>query len=273
MLSGFKKWLFLLCILFAVAFTAFAQSLDSLHLQELQLLKQYNVILSHKFSERTDIAEKFYVDFCLIMENESSFEFPFDTLKNIGSIYSEDGRLRIITWNIPTAYNENLYFGIALFFSKKEKKYKLVRLNNPVSIGSKNIKQAWSGALYYTIVQTKHAGQRYYTLLGFNLHNPLSNIKVIDIIAIDDFDELYFCQNLINTEGTRKTQLRFEYNEKAAMSLQYNSSKKMIVYDHLSPSRPSMEGKYEFYGPDFSYDGLKWEKGVWVHYSNIDVTN
>jgi hypothetical protein len=34
-----------------------------------------------------------------------------------------------------------------------------------------------------------------------------------------------------------------------------------------------MEGKYEFYGPDFTYDGLKFEKGVWIHYQNIDITN
>jgi hypothetical protein len=34
-----------------------------------------------------------------------------------------------------------------------------------------------------------------------------------------------------------------------------------------------MEGNYQFYGPDFTYDGLKFEKGIWVSYSNIDVTN
>ena len=67
--------------------------------------------------------------------------------------------------------------------------------------------------------------------------------------------------------------LAFVYNEKATMSLRYDEEKKMIIFDHLSPSQPSLEGKFEFYGPDFTYDGLKFEKGIWVHYPNIDITN
>jgi hypothetical protein len=57
------------------------------------------------------------------------------------------------------------------------------------------------------------------------------------------------------------------------MSLRYDPQKKMIVFDHLSPTKPSLEGQYEFYGPDFTYDGLKFEKGVWEHYQNIEITN
>ena len=122
-------------------------------------------------------------------------------------------------------------------------------------------------------VQTKHAGQRYYTLLGFNLKDPLSNEKMIDVVSIDDFDEFYFAENLISVEGKKQSRLSFVYNEKATMSLNYNAETKMIVFDHLSPAKPSLTGQYEFYGPDFTYDGLKWEKGTWVFYSNIDVTN
>ena len=45
------------------------------------------------------------------------------------------------------------------------------------------------------------------------------------------------------------------------MMLRYDDKLKMIVFDHLSPSKPSYEGKYQYYGPDFSYDGLIFEKG------------
>jgi len=47
----------------------------------------------------------------------------------------------------------------------------------------------------------------------------------------------------------------------------------MIVFDHLSPSKPSLVGVYEFYGPDFSYDGYKFEKGMLELYPDIDIRN
>jgi len=40
----------------------------------------------------------------------------------------------------------------------------------------------------------------------------------------------------------------------------------MIIFDHLSPSKPSYTGNYQFYGPDFSYDGLEvlMDIGTWL---------
>ncbi|MNT39865.1 hypothetical protein D3C72_1761470 [compost metagenome] len=57
------------------------------------------------------------------------------------------------------------------------------------------------------------------------------------------------------------------------MMLKYLPSKKWIVFDHLIPSQPAKEGFYEFYGPDLSYDGLKYENGSWVFMSNLNLTN
>ncbi|MBA7588034.1 hypothetical protein ES708_30082 [subsurface metagenome] len=93
------------------------------------------------------------------------------------------------------------------------------------------------------------------------------------MISIDDFEELYMCEKIISYNGHLVDCIEFEYNEKAVMSLRYNKDAKMIVFDHLSPSNASLQGNYEFYGPDFSYDGLTFEKGIWVHYENIVITN
>ena len=57
------------------------------------------------------------------------------------------------------------------------------------------------------------------------------------------------------------------------MMVEYNEKLKEIVADHLSPSRPSMQGQYQFYGPDFSYEGFSFQDGVWVQKSDIDVRN
>ena len=47
--------------------------------------------------------------------------------------------------------------------------------------------------------------------------------------------------------------------------------KDMIVFDHLSPSREDLEGQYQFYGPDFSYDGLRWKDCGWVLIEDLDL--
>ncbi|MBN1339215.1 MAG: hypothetical protein JXA03_07820 [Bacteroidales bacterium] len=274
MQSGIKRRIVLhFCLILLFSVGVYAQEPERLSLLEDSLVNQYNAIFSENPFLRQAKADSFYAAFCKGLQAGDAFSHPFLKLDKIGKITSADERLRIITWNIPVGYGENLYYGIAQYFARDAKDYQIIRLNEPVSLGKEGRTKDWNGALYYAIVETRHAGQRYYTLLGFDLYNPLSNIKCIEIVTIDDFDDFYFTERLIRNEDEKLDTLVFEYNEKASMSLNYHEEAKMIVFDHLSPSKPSQEGQYEFYGPDFTYDGLKWEKGVWVFYSNIDVTN
>lgn len=270
---GFPTLLLSLLFLFDNFHPCYSQNTDSLTVLESQLFTDYLNIMEAPVNKRHEASETFYNDFISYLNTPGSFEYPFDTLQNIGKIYSPDHRMRIYTWNIPAGINDNIYYGIVQFYSSAQKKYIIVPLNKSENLSNTNSKKSWDGSLYYKIVETKHAGQKYYTLLGFDLNTILSNKKTIDVISIDDFDELFFCKKLLQYEGRMVDRIVFEYNEKAMMSLQYNEDVKMIVFDHLSPSKPSLSGQYEFYGPDFTYDGLKWEKGVWIFYSNIDITN
>lgn len=251
----------------------FSQSDTLLSAIEFDLISEYNKVMAEDPFHRDNMADTFYESFALKLATETSFDYSFDSLRNIGSVYSPDRSLRIYTWNIPIGLNEHLYFGIAQYYSRDTRKYIIVKLNNPVGINQLKKIGNWSGALYYEIIQTKHAGQKYYTLLGFSFNNTLTNKKVIDILSIDKFDELYFCKDLIRYENKIVDRVELVYNEKVSMSLRYDLDKKMIIFDHLSPSKPSLEGKYEFYGPDFTYDGLQFEKGIWEHYPNIEITN
>jgi len=57
------------------------------------------------------------------------------------------------------------------------------------------------------------------------------------------------------------------------MSLKFHEKKKknLIIFDHLSPTSPQLEGMYDFYVPDGSYDGFTWEKGKWIYIKDIDA--
>ena len=69
----------------------------------------------------------------------------------------------------------------------------------------------------------------------------------------------------------RKKRLFFEYSDKVYMQLNYDKSKEMIVFDHLSPSQEKFKGNYQYYGPDFSIDGLFFKKGKWILKEDLDI--
>jgi hypothetical protein len=250
-----------------------AQTAIDIFQSERKISSEYTSLFNLDLFKRETAANQFADSLYNLIQNEASFEFPFDSLSNIGKIYSPNHRMRIYSWNIPIGVDQNVYYAIIQYYAKLEKKYYTIKMQSVIDQKGIVSIENWPGALYYEIVETKHAGQIYYTILGFDLNNMITNKKVIDVVSIDNFDEFYFCHQLIQYNKKMMDRLVFEYSEKASMSLRYSDDKKMIVYDHLSPEKPSMEGNYQFYGPDFTYDGLKFEKGIWVSYSNIDVTN
>lgn len=250
----------------------YSQDTLSLVHSEDMLLDLYDAVLNEAPFEKEEAGSNFYNKFYEVLQLKGSFDYPFSKLENIGKIYSADRNIRVYTWNIPFG-TENLFFGIIQYYSKSEKKHLLLKLNDHFPAENETVLHEWKEALYYEVVETKSGGQKYYTLLGFNMHDALSNKKRIDVISIDESDRLYFCEKVIQYNGKLVDNLEFQYNEKAMMSLRYNHEAKMIVFDHLSPSKSSLKDNYEFYGPDFTYDGLKFEKGIWVHYKNIDITN
>jgi len=263
-----------ICILIVVSYcNNYAQPDSTLKNTESEINTNLKSLLNFSPFDRESKANELFEKLVTTFQLDGSFDYPFDSIKKIGKVYSPDHRMRIYSWNIPVGVDQNLYYTIIQYYSKQDKKYHLQKLqgktftNGPITIDN------WPGALYYEIVETKHAGQKYYTLLGFDLSNMLTNKKVIDVVSIDDFDVFYFCQSLIKYNEIMTDRLVFEFNEKVSMTLKYNPALDMIVFDHLSPEKPSLEGNYAFYGPDFTYDGLKFEKGIWVHYKNLVITN
>jgi hypothetical protein len=211
------------------------------------------------------------------LKNENSFTYQFDSLKFVGVILSPDEKLRIITWNLP--YNDRTYqyFGFVQY-KKTKKSYEFYELFDK-SEQIKKPEQAilntknWYGALYYKIIVNKSNGTEYYTLLGADLNNLFTKKKIVDILYFDKNGFPVFGKKVFKNKTTPISRVIFEFSAQTNMTLTYDDEKEMIIYDHLSPSRPSLEGQFEFYGPDFSYDGLKFERGIWNAYSDIDVRN
>lgn len=256
-----------------------AQKIDSSFFQakELMLTEAFHNIMNTQGAQRKTAEKTFLDSLTAILKTEDSFHFKFDSLKQIGRIVSADEKLVIFTWNIPHGMFHN-YYGLIQYYSKKEKKVLVYHLKEEKGKIKKFPQSqadisAWVGALYYKIVTTKYKGQVYYTLIGFNFNDMLSNVKLIEVLAFDKYNYPYFPQHKFLYMGKPQNRIIFEYAEQANVSVDYHEKKEMIVFDHLSPARPSLEGQRQFYGPDFSYDGLLFDDGIWMHRSDIDIRN
>jgi hypothetical protein len=130
----------------------------------------------------------------------------------------------------------------------------------------------WYGALYYKIIYTKYKRRKTYTLLGWDGNTALSNRKIIDIIMING-KNVKFGLPVFQEDKGLKHRILLEYAEDAAVSLRYYDSIKHIVFDHLVPPNSTLEGQFEFYGPDFSTDAYMFEKGKWRFIRNFEARN
>jgi hypothetical protein len=202
----------------------------------------------------------------------------FDSLKNVSVLTSSDKSIRIFSWMLPSISRDKYnYFGFVQLYDKKSKKATLFKLEDEYqpteeaekkSLNSKN----WYGAIYYKMIENKTNGEKVYTLLGWRGNNRLTTIKVIDALLLNK-SLPKFGSPVFTTEHGVYNRVIFEYTSQAVMSLRYNEKKKMIVFDHLSPSNPDLKGKFEYYGPDMSYDALKYKSGKWFFIKNIEIGN
>ena len=57
------------------------------------------------------------------------------------------------------------------------------------------------------------------------------------------------------------------------MSLKYNPSRDQLIFNHLAPKdpNPTLEGQFQYYGPDGSFDALSMKKGKWTYEGDIDI--
>lgn len=242
----------------------------------LQLEKNLYSVKTDKAKQ--EINAKFRVVFERALNNCNSFEYPFDSLKEIGRIYSPDKTFRIINWDIPKEDGTYDHCGFIQTYDARRKTCRLYALtdksadikNPDNTVGDAN---KWFGMLYYKIIPVKVKRKKYYTLLAKDGNDKLTGKKIIDILYFVSDGSPRFGADLFKLEKRSPKRVIFEYSAQTTMSLKYFEETKRIVFDHLSPSQPRFEGQYQYYGPDFSFDALEFKKGKWIYVSDVDARN
>ena len=208
--------------------------------------------------------------------SDSKGQLAFDSLfKYKALIQTPDKQVRIFTWDVEADDGTHTYYGFIHAYIKKFKKYELYKLTDK-SEGIRDPENAvldntkWFGAYYYEIIPVKYRKKIQYVLLGWDGNSRISNKRLIDVLYFSDKGFPKFGASVFsNEQGKIKKRIIFEFQSELFMSLKYDASKESIMFDHLSPSNPSLEGQYSFYGPDFSYDMLQFKKGKWIYLKDV----
>jgi hypothetical protein len=273
----YLRYFFFVIFFDIVAFNAKSQDTESSSLKSIEdsltvLMKQ--IFSDKSISIREDVNTKFQSLLKNSLSRNDAFDYPFDSLKHIGRIKSEDNRIRIFTWNMPQIGGNQKYFGFILLKEKNQ----IIELTDSRKSIDNPIKdilspQNWMGALYYSIINESYKGKTYYILLGLDFNNLFSTKKIIEVLTFGKDSEPIFGSNIFKVGDVTLNRVIFEYSARATMTLRYISDSKTIVFDHLSPSRSDFTDNYQFYGPDFTFDGFRFDNGFWVYVRNLDLRN
>lgn len=205
-----------------------------------------------------------------------SFDHQWQKLDKIGKLKSDDDQLKVFSWLYMINRNEYRYRAyMQVSDGKSGAGVFRLRAGNAEGIKSETYPQKiedWHGKVYYQLITTSEKRRTYYTLLGLDMNDAMSAIKTVEVLSVRR-GKPQFIEKRILDEGKVKDRLVLEYSSDVTASLRYNEELKMIVFDHLAPLHPLYHGNYQFYGPDGSYDGLKFIEGVWVREEDVDARN
>ncbi|MCE3259360.1 MAG: hypothetical protein K0S12_1001 [Bacteroidetes bacterium] len=259
--------------------------------EELKLL-QKETFYSRKESDRVAGNKKFIAVWDGIVSNSKILNYPFDSLKEISILVPKDNKFKLITWNLHKDDGTHAFFGYLLVNNSKRVKKGLFRhetieayeyfklidnsgaIKNPESfIGSPS---KWFGMLYYSLIEC----DGFYTLLGYDPNDNLTRRKFVDVLYFKADGTPVFGKDVFKFPRKNPKRLMFEYSSEVSMSLRYHGEKnlnrrKQIVYSHLAPKDAGtlLEGQYQYYGPDGSFDALELKKDKWITVEDVNVTN
>ncbi|NEU08295.1 hypothetical protein GZH53_08235 [Flavihumibacter sp. R14] len=241
--------------------------------------------ISHQIYNNNSEPERYNASYMFIktlvsaLKTPHSFTFNFDSLKAISIQSPPDKKFRIFSWHVMNNDGSYRYYG-TIQMNNPEGKLEMFPLidytpaiKNPADTVTTNEK--WYGAQYYQIVPvTTNVKSPYYILLGWKGNTIKSNKKVIEILQFKN-DKPVFGMAAFDGDKNNPAKKRviFEYTRQASMVLSYDPKIGMIVFDHLAPPDPRLEGKYDLYGPDFSYDGYKIQNGRLQLVSDLKLEN
>jgi len=229
----------------------------------------------------TELKEKndlFKDELAKILKEDAAFDHPFTNLTTLGKVHSQDKEVRLITWNVELADFSQRYFGFVMKKDTRKGIHHVIELAQyPQGIYPKYNYEtlsadSWNGCLYYQIIDIKKGNRTYYTLMGYDAYSDRSSIKLLDVLYFTG-KVPKFGKPIFATEEGYKSRVYFEHSAKATMSLKFDKSRDMIIFDHLSPEAPNLAEFRDYYVPDMTYDAYQFDGSRWQLTEDIIAVN
>lgn len=242
------------------------------------LIKISNAVINTESDEQKSTLNSLFVKRLVeALKTPNSFNYPFDSLKNVSVIKSPDQAFRILSWYVQQQNGTYRFYGtIQMNTGNGELKlYPLIdQTDNLADANQITDNQKWYGARYYEIIPVNSSGRLpYYVLLGWKGNSATTTKKVIEILALDKNKLTFGAPVFDGKELKGKNRIIFEYNKQNAMLLKTDKKAGMIVFDHLEPFDPEMKGRYDFYGSDGNIDAFKVIGGRLRFQDNVILKN
>ena len=210
------------------------------------------------------------------LEQAGSFDYTWSKLDMIGKLKSDDGKIKVFSW-MYMKNRDDYKYTCYMQTSKGKANSEIFKIDpsSAVRIKSEDYNQIiddWHAKIYYQIITSRYKRNTFYTLLGADFNNSTSSIKTTEVLAIHRGKPVFRGARFFHA-GTVKNRIVFEFSSELAMTLRYNPDLGQIVFDHLTPLHQLYSGSYQFYGPDGSYDALKFIEGIWVYEEDVDARN
>jgi hypothetical protein len=213
-----------------------------------------------------------------LVRSKDFFEHPLQSLK-IADLRSSDQTVRLLTWNVELSDLSYTYGGFVLRREEGKDRVLVLELTDvldPYSAKPENTIDAknWYGSVYYKIIDFSFQGKTQYLLFGYDGGTTMSNFKIIDVLSFSGQNAKFGSPVFKDSKAVKKRVI-FEYSNMASMSLEFEPKRSRIVFDHLSPESPALEGVASYYFPDMSYDAYiyDYDRELWNLESDVIATN
>ncbi len=209
--------------------------------------------------------------FAQALSLDGSFAAPFGSLKFVGKTLSDDGLLRIYTWNVPTdsgfVYNGFVQTATGEYtrFTQSDTPF---ATDEYATLSAEN----WYGALYYRAIAYRHKWQKVYLLLGWQGANATTQRKFIDVLWFDHDNRPQLGLPILENDEQTLCRRIFEYDADIAMFLDYEPNKRRIAFDHLSPIK-YFDDETVTLGPDMSIDAYVRHAKHWELQQDVKAKN
>ncbi len=263
--------------------TLTAQSIpDPMSVHEKDLKKKLDALRAAKDDSEKELANlKLIAAVEKVVIRKEAFDYPFDSLKTMGTITSPDGAFRLFNWNVEQDNGSQKFYCYVVKVSRSKYRNNLIKLNDQ----SENMRSQptdmtldqnkWFGALYYKIIPVKKGPRTLYTLLAWDGNSRLSTKKFVEVLYFQGNKKAKFGYPVFKNGKEVQKRYFLEFSDGQYVSMKHHATRKeqYIVHDHLSPKAPQLEGLYEHYVTDGSYDALKFEEGFWTLKKDVDQKN